>query len=331
MSGAPLLLDRADVAERLDWDACIEAVERAFRLRGDGLAPPSLSLAFRVEAGGFHVKAGLLDLGPPFTPCLAVKTNGNFPGHPARGLPTIQGVVVLLDARDGRPLAVMDSIEVTLRRTAAATAVAARLLARPDSQVATVCGCGDQAPAQLEALRRVLPLRRVYAFDRDRPRADAFARHHGPALGLDVVVVPDLATAARASDVCVTCTTSTEFLLGPGDVREGAFIAAVGADHPTKREIHPGLMARCTVVVDDLDQCAKSGDLHHALKAGAMRLSDVHAELAAVVAGDRAGRTSDREITLFDSTGIALEDAAAAAVVWRRMLEPSTVPTCTDG
>jgi len=316
-AGTPvLLIGRREVAERLDLEDCIEVVERAFQRLGEGKAPASAALAFPVEGGGFHVKAGLLDLGTPY---LAVKTNANFPGNPReRNLPTIQGVILIADAVDGRPLAVLDSIEITLRRTAAATAVAACHLARPRSRTVTICGCGAQAPMQLRALMRVLPLRKAFAFDRDRARAERFARELAPALDLAIEAVTDLRAAARASDVCVTCTTATEFVLGPDDVREGTFIAAVGADSPDKREIHPELMSRCRVVVDDLPQCSTIGDLHHALVARAMTAAQVHAELGAVVAGLRPGRTSDVEITLFDSTGIALEDAAAASLVYER-------------
>ena len=315
---AVLIIERRRVAELLDIDACIQAVEHAFRLQGEGKTTASAALSFPVARGGFHVKAGLLDLGRPF---FVVKTNGNFPRNPVElGLPTIQGVIVLADAADGRPLAVLDTIEITLQRTAAATAVAAKHLARRDSETVTICGCGRQAGAQLRALMRVLPIRRVLAYDRDGCRSDLFADEMAGSLGLEITPVSDLATAARASDVCVTCTTSTEFLLGAGDVSQGAFIAAVGADHPYKREIHPGLMARCRVVVDDLEQCAASGDLHHAIDAGSMTRSGVHADLAAVVAGRAAGRTSNDEITLFDSTGIALEDAAAAGLVYGRAL-----------
>ena len=330
MNSTPvLLIERRRVAELLDLDDCITVVEKAFRLQGEGKTTPPAALGFQVERGGFHVKAGLLDLGRP---CLAVKTNANFPRNPTeRGLPTIQGVIVLADAEDGRPLAVLDSIEVTLRRTAAATAVAARHLARPGSATVTICGCGAQAPVQLRALLRVLPLRRVLAYDAQGCRSDRFADELADVLGIEIVPVSDLATAVRASDACVTCTTATQFLLGREDVREGTFIAAVGADNPEKREIHPELMARSKVVVDDLEQCAAIGDLHHAIAARAMSPSHVYADLASVVAGKRPGRTSDEEITIFDSTGIALEDAAAAALVYERALAQGSCPSVRLG
>jgi ornithine cyclodeaminase/alanine dehydrogenase-like protein (mu-crystallin family) len=319
MSEAPpvFILERSRVARLLDLDDCIRVVEQAFRLRGEGRAAAPAALGLHADGGGFHVKAALLDLGRP---CFVAKANANFPGNRSIGLPTIQGVILLSDSRDGRPLAIMDSMEITLLRTAAATAVAAKHLARDDAKVVTVCGCGAQAGPQLQALRRVLPVERVFAYDRDGCRADILADHLSTESDLDARVAGSLREALRQSDVCVTCTTSSEFLLGRDDVRPGAFVAAVGVDNPEKREIHPDLMAAATVVVDDLEQCAAIGDLHHALEAGAMTRSQVHADLAAVVAGRARGRVSRDEITLFDSTGIALEDAAAAALVFERAL-----------
>ena len=311
-----LVLTRGDVQALLGWDECIAAVEAAFRLHAEGrsLAPGVLAVPSR--EGGFHIKAAGLDLGRLY---FAAKSNGNFSANPRRhALPAIQGVIVLCDGDDGRVLAVMDSIEVTIRRTAAATAVAAKWLARPDATVATICGCGSQGRAQLRALKRVLPLQRAYAFDADENTARAFAQDLSADLGLDVSAVADLGEAVRSSDVCVTCTPSRLPYLEREHVRPGTFVAAVGADSPDKQELHPALMAAGTVVVDVLDQCASIGDLHHALEAGALTRDNVHAELADIVTARKPGRRSRDEITIFDSTGTALEDVAAAAVVYER-------------
>ena len=311
-----LLLTRSDVADLLPIEACIEAVEHAFRLHGEGGAEPPGILGVHAGEGGFHIKAGILDLGRRY---FAAKANANFPGNPARfQLPTIQGVVLLADADRGTPLALMDAGEITARRTGAATAVAARHLARVDAAVATVYGCGLQGRFQLRALAAVRPLTRAYAVDRDPARAAVFAREMSMALGFEVSAVTDLHAAAQASDICVTCTPSREPILDVGAVGPGTFIAAVGADNELKQEIHPALMAASAIVVDVLEQAASIGDLHHALAAGAVTSDDVRAELGQVVAGIRTGRRSDDEIVIFDSTGVALQDVAAAAAVYER-------------
>ncbi|HEV2864607.1 MAG TPA: ornithine cyclodeaminase family protein [Pyrinomonadaceae bacterium] len=316
---ATLFLTRGEVASLLGLDECIDAVEEAFRLYAEGSGLPPGVLETLTEDGGFHIKAaGLRLAGGSY---FAAKVNGNFPLNQERfGLPTIQGVVVLCDAERGRPLAVMDSMELTALRTAAATGVAARYLARPDSKVATVCGCGIQGRAQLRALARVLRIEKVYAFDRDDARAESFAREMSEELRVGVEAAPDLGKAAGASDVSVTCTPSRQPVLMRGDVRPGTFVAAVGADNPLKQELDPALMASGKIVVDILEQCATIGDLHHALEAGAVTKDDVYAELGEIVAGRKPGRASDEEIVIFDSTGTALQDVAAAAVVYEKAL-----------
>ncbi len=137
------------------------------------------------------------------------------------------------------------------------------------------------------------------------------------ALGFPVEAGAELSAAARRSDVVVTCTPSRSPLLFAADVRPGSFVAAVGADSPDKQELHPGVLAAGRVVVDVLAQCAEMGDLHHALAAGVLARADVHAELADVVAGRKPGRVGPDETFVFDSTGTALEDVAAAAAVYR--------------
>jgi ornithine cyclodeaminase/alanine dehydrogenase-like protein (mu-crystallin family) len=311
-----MILTRDDVRRLLDLDDCIAAVSEVFRKSARGEIAPAGVLSMHVEGGGFHVKAAMLDDGDERW--FAAKTNANFPGNAARfGLPTIQGVVLLFDAIAGRPLAILDSIELTALRTAAATAVAARHLARPSSSTVTICGCGAQSAAQVLALARVLPVSEVFAFDIDGERAAAFAAEMADA-PFKVKAVIDLRTALRTSDVVITCTTSRRAFLMRDDVIPGTFVAAVGADNPEKSELDPFLMARSKVVVDSLEQCAAFGDLHHAIAAGAMSVGDVHASLGAIVAGDLPGRVDDDEITIFDSTGTAIQDVAAAVLVYKR-------------
>ncbi len=312
-----LLLGRRAVAELLPLAACIDAVEAAFRLLGEGSVPAPGTLAHPVPGGGFHVKVASIETGRRY---FAAKVNGNFSDNPdRRGLPTIQGVVVLSDAGTGTPLAVLDSGEVTALRTGAATAVAARRLARPDSTVATIVGCGVQGRVQLRALRAVLPLARVFAVDIDGARARALADEaRADAVSLRVDATDDLAAAVAASDVCVTCTSARRAVLRRAWVRPGTFVAAVGADAPDKQELEPALLAAGRLVVDVLEQCAAIGELAHALREGVLTRGDVAAELGQVVAGRRPGRERPDEIVVFDSTGTAIQDVAAAALAYER-------------
>lgn len=310
-----LILTRRDVAALMGPEDWLEAVEAGFRAAAEGKAHSPPPMHIEGSGGAFHAKGARLALDRLY---VALKLNGNFPANPGvRGLPTIQGALLLCDGETGALLAIVDSIELTLRRTAAATALAARHLARRDAETILICGCGEQASAQLLALRAVLPLRRGFAWDRDSARAEALA---GATEGVALAAAPDLAQAARQADIIVTCTTARAAFLGPDLVAPGSFIAAVGADSPDKSEIDPALMARALVVADSLDQCAVMGDLRHAIAAGRMRREDVHAELPELVAGTRRGRTDAAQITLFDSTGTAVQDVAAAAMVYERAL-----------
>jgi alanine dehydrogenase len=311
-----LIFSRSDVERLLTLDECIAAVEDAFAQHARGKAAPPGVLGMHATDGGFHIKAALLTLDRPY---FAAKTNANFPHNGARhNLPTIQGVVVLCDATNGFPLAVMDSISITALRTAAATAVAAKYLARKDCDVALVCGCGAQSAMQLRALSRVRQPQHIYVYDQDAQKAAGFASNLSSELGMLISVATDLGKAVAGSDIVITCTTSSRYFITQDMVRAGTFIAAVGADNPEKQEIDPRLLAKHTVVADILEQCCEIGDLHHAIDANVMTRADVHAELGQVVAGIMPARRRDDEIIVFDSTGTALQDVAAAAAVYRR-------------
>jgi len=229
-------------------------------------------------------------------------------------------MIVVFDAENGVPLAILDSIDITIKRTAAASAVAAKYLARKESSVATICGCGQQGRTQLRAVLLVLPLTKVYAFDVNERAAIDFRNELSPELKVDIEFVRDSASAIQKSDVCITCTTANESFVHKQDVRPGTFIAAVGADDVHKQEIDSALIASAKVVADSLEQSCSIGEVHHAIAKGLMRKEDVYAELCEIVAGQKTGRVADDEIIVFDSTGVAVEDAVAATAVYERAL-----------
>jgi ornithine cyclodeaminase/alanine dehydrogenase-like protein (mu-crystallin family) len=181
-------------------------------------------------------------------------------------------------------------------------------------------GCGAHGHTQLAAIAAVLPLECAWVLDTNQARAEGLAARARSDLGLRVSVATDLRAALRGSDVCVTCTPSRRPLVFRVDIAPGTFVAAVGADSQGKQELEPALVASSTLVVDVLTQCAEIGELQHALAAGLMTRDDVHAELADVVAGRRTGRTRNDEITIFDSSGTALQDVAAAIAVYDKAL-----------
>lgn len=311
------LLSRTDVERLLDMRACIDVVEHAFRMNAQGASISSGILGMRAERGGFHIKAAIRGTSAEGRAYFAAKINANFPDNPkAHGLPTIQGLLALFDATSGEPLAVMDSGSLTVLRTAAATAVAARHLADPDAASVTVVGCGAQALAQLSAVCVVRQISSALVFDSNADAARAFADKASAKLGFSVTSATEMRTATKSSDIIITCTTSQHAFLGVDDVRHGAFVAAVGADSEHKQELEPALMKHSAIVTDSTAQCATIGDLHHAIAEGVVRLEDVRAELGAVVADPSRGRRSAEEVVIFDSTGVAFQDVVSAALVY---------------
>lgn len=321
MCKATLLLDRPTLARMFRMDEYIELAEAAFRMHGAGRVSKPGLLHIDADGGEFHMKAGVIHGDEPM---LAVKINARFPGDAhavyaaERSGSGIRGAVLVFDATTGYPLALMDSTEITSMRTGAATAVAAKYMARPDSAVVTVCGTGVQARAQMRALKCVLPLERAYVWGRNLVAARQLADEFADELRIEAMPAARLVDALRTSDASVTCTPATKFFLRRGDVPAGMFIAAVGTDSPGKQELEPALLAASRLVVDVLDQCATVGELQHALRLGVLKQDDVHAELGEIVAGRRSGRMSRDEITIFDSTGTAFQDATVASAVYQR-------------
>ena len=312
-----IILSREDVSRLLTIDECIVAVEAAFRMYGEGNAAPPKILGLHTSEGGLHIKAGMLTLNRNY---IVAKLNANFPMNPAKhNLPTIQGAVTVFDADNGTLLAVMDSIEITIIRTGAATGVAAKYLSKNNSDTLTICGCGNQGLISLRAILCVRQLKRLFLYDTDPLQVQNLLNQISDlASQIEIVTTPDLKSALSKSDIVVTCTPSRNPFVNVGDVRPGTFIAAVGADSEHKHEIHPKLITSAKVITDFTEQSATIGDLHHAIEQGLVTQSHVYAELGEVVAGKKTGRQDENEVIVFDSTGTALQDVAASAIVYER-------------
>jgi alanine dehydrogenase len=307
--GEIVLLSGADLRRLLEPKLVIDALREAYAALADNPQDQGRSLAFMIEGGSIHVKSGLL---PGSHLAFASKVNVNLPDNrKLRQLPTIQGVVVVCDACDGRPLAMLESMTLTGIRTAATAALAAGYGASPHSRRLAIIGCGAQASYQLEAVRAMFPVETVRVFDADTARAEAFARAHSTAT-CAVAPASTVREATTAADICITCTTSKSPVLTGALDLTGCFVAAIGADNPDKQEIAPALMKRARVLVDDIEACAGGGDLNHALRAGAMSKDDVHADLAELAAGRKRGRLREDELVIFDSSGSGVQDVAAA-------------------
>ena len=286
-----LLLRRSEIASLLTLPDYIAAMESAFRMHSQNQALAPALMHVDADGGEFHIKGGGLKLDRPY---FALKANGGFFGNRINlGLPNIIGLILLFDGSNGHPLAVMDSIDITILRTGATTAVAAKYLARPDLSTVTICGCGYQGRIQLDALMNIFPnINQVYAWDHNLKNADAFAVDMMKKSNAKVTAMVNLEYAASNSDVIITCTPATEFFLRKEYIRPGTFISAVGSDSPSKQEVDPSLVASSKLVVDILEQCACVGELHHALEANMMSIPEVHGELGDVLTDKIEGSQS---------------------------------------
>jgi alanine dehydrogenase len=316
-SKGTLLLNRPEIKSLLKTGNYIDIVEQAFKLHAEGkILKPDL-LHFDSDDGEFHIKAGGLRLEKTY---FGLKSNGGFFQNKRKyGLPNIQGVILLFDGDKGSPLAICDSIEITIQRTGAATAVAAKYLARPNSKTATICGCGTQGRIQLQYLKEVLPLEKVFAIDQDSNVAEDFIEKMSDILEIKIVS-GTLEEAVPQSDVCVTCTPSRKYYFKNEYISEGTFISAVGADSPDKQELEPEVLSTNKVVADILEQCISVGETHHAISAGLMKSENVYSEIGEIILGKKPGRINDDEIIIYDSTGTALQDTAAAATVYEKAI-----------
>ncbi|AWN51029.1 ornithine cyclodeaminase family protein [Methylobacterium sp. 17Sr1-1] len=246
---------------------------------------------------------------------VGVKILTLFPGNPARGVDTIQGGVLLCDGRDGRPLALLDGARLTLWRTAAASALAARHLARADASRMVMVGSGALAPALVRAHAAVRPIRDVAVWNR-RPEGAQRLAATLVAEGIDAHPVTDLAAAVAEADLVSCATLSTEPLVRGAWLRPGTHLDLVGAFTPAMREADDEALLRGPVYVDTPDALKKGGDVSIAIQSGALAPEAIAGDLAALCRGEAPGRPSPEAITVFKSVGAAIEDLAAAAAVW---------------
>jgi alanine dehydrogenase len=296
VSGVPVL-DGAAVERAVSPARAVDAVREAFvaHARGEWSMPPKVYVT-NYPAGDFRAMPAL---GGGYA---LLKWINSFPGNPALGLPTVSGVVLLSDASTGALLAVLDAASVTALRTGAAAVLAAEVLGRSDAGVASVIGAGVNGRAAARTfLARGRP---VLLWDVDEARAAAAAAELG------AKVAPSL-EQALAADLVVTVTPGHSVVLGEGTLRPGQHVSLMGADGPGKAEAAGAELARARLFCDDWEQASHGGELAHVVEDGTVARADVTA-LGDVLAGTAAGRADDREITMFDSTGLAIQDLAIA-------------------
>jgi ectoine utilization protein EutC len=297
--------------------AAIDQVESAFvALATEAVAmPPILNMALPERHGEVDVKTAYLPRFEQF----AIKISPGFFDNPSLGLPSLNGLMLVLSARTGLTEAVLlDNGYLTAVRTAAAGAVAARWLSRPDARHAAIVGAGEQARLQLDALMLLRKIESVSVWARDAARASAFAADAERRHGVRARVAASVREALAQADIAVTTTPSRTPLVHAEDLHEGLHVTAVGSDAEYKNELAPSVFEAARYVCDRLQQTRVLGELRHAIEAQAVALETNFAELGEVIAGRREGRTRANDITVCDLTGTGAQDTAIAVLALQR-------------
>lgn len=327
-----LALSSEDISQVLTLSDALDAVEGAYRQKalGTGEAWPMVYHEFQPGAADMDIRSGELSASGLF----GLKITTWFSDNPGRGLPEVIGTTLLCDDRDGLPLAILNAGAVTGLRTGAAGALGAKWLAREEASVLVVVGTGAQAPFQIAATILACPNIREIVLCNPRSADRAHAREADVSAKVTSLLAAascerrwtlsvgeDLAATCSKADVIITATPSTEPVLMRDWVRPGTHISCVGADMEGKRELDPALMVRARVYVDDRTQSMSAGECEMPVKEGAISAEDIIAELGEVIAGTAEGRTSDEQITVFDTSGIAIQDLAASKIAYDRAVE----------
>ncbi|RLF14922.1 MAG: alanine dehydrogenase [Thermoprotei archaeon] len=317
-----LILSYRDLEPLLEMGEVIERVEEAFRLKGLGRVrmPPKLYVDLPEHGGDVRcMPAYIEDLG-----IVSIKLVNSHPLNPERfKLRAVMAVIALIDPKTGFPLALMDGTLITDLRTGAAGAVAAKYLARRDVEVVGLIGAGRQGRSQLKALTLLYAsLKEVKVYDIAPEKAASLVEEASRSYPkLNVVAVRSAEEAVRGSDIVVTATPSRSPIVKDEWVEPGTHLNCIGADAPGKQELDPAILLRSKLVVDDVEQAVHGGEPNVAMSMGLLSKEHIYAELGEIVAGLKPGRTSESEVTVFSSTGLAVQDAVTAKLAYDKALE----------
>ncbi len=311
------ILSQADIRQALPMREAIETTKQAFQELSAGCVTMPARTHIDVPA-----HAGTALFMPSYAECfgkIGVKIVNVFGNNRAQGLPVIQGMVCLFDADTGGPLAVLNGTFLTALRTGAASGAATDLLARDNACRVAMFGAGVQGRTQLEAVCAVRSIEKVWVYDAHREAAATFARDMAAALSVEIAVAESSSEALQHADIVCTATVSATPVFADAEIGPGTHINAIGSYKPDVQEIPSDTVLRARVIVDHRESALEeTGDLIIPLKAGLMQETHIQAELGDVVAGRAEDRTSDTEVTLFKSVGVAIQDLAVGARVLER-------------
>jgi len=317
-----LILSRSEVDSLLDMKSVLTAVEGAYREKGEGTVqmPPKQYLFYPKYNGDLRTMPSYLS-GLDKT---GVKIVNVHPDNPKKHhIPSVMAVIVLVEPATGAPLSIMDGTGITAFRTGAGCGIATRYLSRKDSTTLALVGAGVQAYSQLAAINEVREVEKLKVYDVDAQRVDALINRAEKAFPLDFIKCDDVRSCVQDSDIISTQTPVRKPIVKEEWISPGTHINAVGADAPGKEELEPALLKKSKIIIDDWAQASHSGEINVPLSRGLIRREDVYGEIGEIVAGKKKGRASKDEITIFDTTGLSIQDVATATLVYERATRES--------
>ncbi|CAG0988621.1 MAG: alanine dehydrogenase [Candidatus Methanoperedens sp.] len=318
MENQILWLNRKEVESLLDMKGTLKVVEEAFRQHGlkKVQMPSKLYLYFKNHNGDLRTMPAYLEE----QDIAGVKIVNVHPDNPKIGLPTVMALMILNSTETGAPLAIMDATYLTDMRTGAAGGVAVKYLSRKNAKTVGFVGTGNQARSQLLAISEIIDIHEIKATSTSEKQTLAFKDDMELKIECEITAKKTIREVCDC-DILVTTTPSREPIVKNDWILEGTHINAIGADAPGKEELDPLILKRAKVIVDDIQQASHSGEVNVPISNGSLLVNDIFGEFGEVLTGKKKARTNDSDITVFDSTGLAIQDVATADMVYRKALK----------
>lgn len=316
-----LLLKKEEVRQLISMKEVIGTVEEAYKAFNSGqvIQPPYIGIDLPSHRGEIDFKLGY-NQGNEVISMKA--SSGGFKNNPGNyGVPNGMGTVLLFDARSGALACVMDGSLLTGLRTGACGAVSVKALARKNARKIASVGTGNQARMQIRAIREVMKIEEIHAWNNTPETLAEYKADIESEFGIPVVMASSKQEAVLQADILITTTRGKGSLVEAAWVKPGTHIVAIGADAPGKQEFEPEIFRDAKVVVDSIAQCMEKGETQHPIARGIMTRDGIHAEIGEILLGSKPGRENDGEVTIFDSTGMAILDNTTAARIYRNALE----------
>ena len=310
-----LILSNKEINKLITIKESLPLVRNAFikKINKKTQMPPKSYLVFDKYNGDVRTMPSYIE-GEKIAVVKVVNSHGD---NSKKNLPTVIGTIILIDVRTGFPLSIMDGNIITSLRTSAASAIATKYLAKKDAKTLGFVGAGIQAESQIEALTGNMKVEKISIYDIDHNKAKKFIERMRKKSEIDIEF-NSLEDTVKNNDILVTTTPVRKPIVKDRWIKDGTHINAIGADGPGKQELESSTLKRSKIIIDDYEQAIHGGEVNVPLKRNIIKISDIHGEIGEIIAKKKSGRTNPNEITIFDSTGLAIQDAALAAEIYKR-------------